>query len=131
MTDPVTVIETVCTTVVAGAAVTPFAWKRFGKMTAERRGDELLLHGAPAIPGVRGPLVPAGVRLERVETMVAAHSETLAEHGAMLVDIQKSLHTSNGHTLAQVVEAAADEVRVAAKAAGNAYNAAAKAASKA
>ena len=121
MADPVTIVETVCTTIVAGGVVAPFAWKRFGKVAAERHTDDLFLHGSPAVPGIRPVLETAGVRLENVERMVG-------EHGEILTDIQKSLKMSNGHTLGQTVEIAAKEARTAAAAAKDAAVAAASAA---
>ena len=111
MTDPVTVIETVCTTVVAGGGITAVVWKRLGRTVAERRQDDLLLHGSPVVPGVRAALVPAGVRLQNLEKGIVDLRAVVDKHGEIMVDIQNSLRMDNGQTLSETVTALAKDAR--------------------
>jgi hypothetical protein len=116
MTDPVAVIASVSSTIVAGGVIAPFVWRRYGQGVAERHAKDLFLDGSLAIPGVRNKIDPAAVRLAGVETGVAELRVVVDEHGEIMADIQKSLRMSNGQTIGQAIEIAAREARAAATA---------------
>lgn len=110
MTDLLGTVEAVAATVAALSAVAAVGWKplmgRHDARSKARIMDDLFLHGAPAVPGVRDALVPAGVRLTGVETGLAAANGKLDGHGRMLRGL-----TSDVAAVSTNVEAVIAEVR--------------------
>jgi hypothetical protein len=94
MADVIGIVEAVGATAAVAAALWKPMITRHDKKTKRRTADDLFMHGADAVPGLREPVIPAAERLSHVEagvTKLSADAENinrkLDDHGTKLIDL--------------------------------------------
>ena len=93
MANVANIVEAVGATVAAGAVLWKPIMSHRDRRALEKKADDLFLHGANAIPGLRLEVVPAAERLTLVEEGVKAANHKLDDHGVQLSTLSQDVRS--------------------------------------